>query len=104
MLVRNIWPEIPKCKNSFDEIHQSKTNQSRFQIVQTKNSGNEQINGNGKTTQKKFQHYRFENAEWILDESSKFLLTMWSAKKELMTVFHTRIGDKIVKPVALSIN
>ena len=48
-------------------------------------------------------HYQFENAEWILDESSKILLTIGSAKNEL-TVFHTRIGDKIVKPVALSIN
>ena len=104
MLVRKIWPEIPMCKNSFDEVHQSKTNQLRFQILQTKNSGNEQINGNRKTTQKKFQHYRLENAEWILGESSKFLLTLWSAKNELMTVFHTRICDKNVKPFALSIN
>ena len=54
---------------------------------------------------KNFQYDRFENAEWILDESSQFLLTMWSAKKlELMTVFHRRKGDKMVKPVALSIN
>ena len=102
MLVRKIWPKIPKCKNSFDEIHQTKTNQSRFQIVQTKIQETK-INGGDKTIQKNFNtiNLRTLNGYWM--KAVKILLTIASAKNEL-TVFYTRIGDKIVKPVALFIN
>ena len=93
MLVRKIWPEIPKCKKSSDSLVFSNPRKRYKKDIPVALS-----------TTPKFQINRFEKLEKIMNENNKSAPQSWlsisahqvkcNKKIELMSFFHKWIGHK----------